>query len=410
MIARTVRECRSCGGELRTVFCDLGTMPLANSFAKPGDDPAAEPRYPLRAVVCSRCRLVQLDTVVDPRGIFSRYAYFSSVSDSWLAHARTFCAAMTKRLGLGKRSLVVEAASNDGYLLRNFVEAGIPCLGVEPSANVAEAARQAGVPTEVAFLGRDSAGNLLAGLGRHADLVVANNVLAHVPDVNDFVAGLALLAGPRGLLSIEAPHLLALVDGVQFDTVYHEHYSYWSLLAMERLLERHGLAVVDVQRLATHGGSLRVLARAAGAASGPTVAALRAEELRHGLDGDVFYQGFDLRVRQVLAGFRAWLSSAAAEGRRVGAYGAAAKGNTFLNAAGITAGDIPAVADRSPVKQGSLLPGSRIPVVSPAELLALAPDDILILPWNIAGEIRTALRAAGFEGRLVTAVPRMEVR
>ena len=383
-------------------------MPPANSFVRPDDAPEAQPSHPLRALVCSRCRLVQLDTVVDPAGIFSTYAYFSSASDSWLAHARTFCAAMTKRLGLGRHSLVIEAASNDGYLLRNFVEAGIPCLGVEPSANVAEAARQAGVPTEVEFLGRESARNLIARLGRHADLVVANNVLAHVPDVNDFVAGLALLAGPKGLLSIEAPHLLALVDGVQFDTIYHEHYSYWSLLAMERLLERHGLAVTDVLRLPTHGGSLRVLVRAAGAASGSAVASLRAEEIRRGLDGDAFYQGFEMRVREVLEGFREWLASSAAGGRRVAAYGAAAKGNTFLNAAGVKAGDILAVADRSPAKQGCLLPGTHIPVVSPEELLALAPDDILILPWNIAGEIRTGLRAAGFAGRLLTAVPRME--
>lgn len=410
MNARTVDACHSCGGELRAVFCDLGSMPPANSFLRPDDVPETQPRYPLRAMVCSRCRLVQLDTVVDPRDIFSRYAYFSSASDSWLTHARTFCTAMTKRLGLGRHSLVIEAASNDGYLLRNFVEAGIPCLGVEPSANVAEAARVSGVPTEVAFLGRESARNLLARLGRHADLVVANNVLAHVPDVNDFVAGLAMLAGPRGLLSIEAPHLLALVDGVQFDTIYHEHYSYWSLLAMERLLGRHGLAVVDVLRLPTHGGSLRVLVQAAGASAGPAVAAVREAELLRGLDGDAFYQGFDMRVRDVLAEFKDWLSSAVASGRRVAAYGAAAKGNTFLNAAGVTSGDILAAADRSPAKQGCLLPGSRIPVVTPVELLALAPDDILILPWNIAGEIRAALRSAGFAGRLLTAVPRMEER
>lgn len=410
MNARALGACRSCGGDLRVVFCDLGSMPPANSFVRPDEAALVQPRYPLRAMVCSGCRLVQLDTVVDPRDIFSGYAYFSSASDSWLAHARTFCTAMSKRLGLGRHSLVIEVASNDGYLLRNFVQAGIPCLGVEPSANVAEAARASGVPTEVDFLGRESARNLLPRLGRHADLVVANNVLAHVPDVNDFVAGLALLAGPRGLLSIEAPHLLALVDGVQFDTIYHEHYSYWSLLAMERLFGRHGLVVVDVLRLPTHGGSLRVLVRSEGAVSGPAVAALRAEEIRRGLAGDAFYQGFDMRVREVLEEFRGWLSSAVAGGRRVAAYGAAAKGNTFLNAVGVTSGDILAVADRSPAKLGCLLPGSRIPVVTPLELLALAPDDILILPWNIAGEIRTALRSAGFAGRLLTAVPRMEER
>ena len=409
--ARPVTACRSCGGTLGTTFCDLGRMPLANSYLPPGADLEAEPNFPLKAVVCAECRLVQLDTVVDAEGIFSDYAYFSSTSESWLEHARRFSAEMMRRLGLNGRSLVIEAASNDGYLLRNFVAAGVPCLGVEPAANIARAARENGVPTETAFLGVDSAEVLLARLGRHADLVIANNVLAHVPDVNDFVAGLARLAGPHGVVSIEAPHLLRMVEGVQFDTMYHEHYAYWSFLAMERLLSRHGLHVCHVEELPTHGGSLRVLARASRAASAPaSVRTLRDLEFHRGLCGDAFYRGFDQRVRLVLDDFRRWMSQSREQGRRVGAYGAAAKGNTFLNAAGVKADGILAVADRNPAKQGRLLPGSHIPVVSPEELLALAPDEILIRPWIIAHEIVESLRGAGFRGLLLTAVPRMEVR
>lgn len=409
--ARTVTACRSCGGSLGATFCDLGRMPLANSYLPPGADLEAERSFPLKAVVCDECRLVQLDTVVDAEGIFSDYAYFSSTSESWLEHARNYSAEMMRRLGLNDRSLVIEAASNDGYLLRNFVAAGVPCLGVEPAANIASLAREGGVPTETAFLGADSADDLLARLGRHADLVIANNVLAHVPDVNDFVAGLARLAGPQGMVSIEAPHLLRMVEGVQFDTIYHEHYAYWSFLAMERLLARHGLHVARVEELPTHGGSLRVWACARAASStSESALAMREFELRRGLGGDAFYRGFDQRVRLALDDFQSWMFRSREQGLRVAAYGAAAKGNTFLNAAGIEAGDILAVADRNPAKQGRLLPGSHIPVVSPEELLALAPDDILILPWNIVREIVKSLRGAGFRGRLLTAVPRMEVR
>jgi trans-aconitate methyltransferase len=407
--SRAVEACRACGGRLRTVFCDLGIMPAANSYLPADLPPEAEPVFPLRAVVCDRCRLVQLDTVVDETGIFTDYAYFSSASTTWLNHAARFCRDMSARLELGGDSFVVEIASNDGYLLRNFVAAGIPCLGVEPAANVAAAAQAAGVPTLVRFFGRAAARDIVASQGRPADLVVANNVLAHVPDLADFVAGLAMLAGPAGTVSIEAPHLLALVDGVQFDTIYHEHYAYWSLLSMERTLQRHGLHAYDVEHLATHGGSLRVLSTTSPRPPSAALEALRAEEAARGIQGDAFYRGFDARVREVVAGLRAWVDAARAAGRRVGAYGAAAKGNTLLNAAGVTARDILAVADRSPAKQGRLLPGSRIPVVTPEALLALAPDVILILPWNIAEEIVEQLRAAGSTARLVTAVPRITV-
>ncbi len=401
-----VTACRACGGALGAVFCDLGSMAVANAYVPPDRAAMPEPRFPLRAVVCAACRLVQLDTVVDETSIFSDYAYFSSASESWLAHAARFCTAMRLRLGLGAGSFVVEVASNDGYLLRNFVTAGIPCLGVEPAGNVAAVARAAGVPTEARFFGRDTARDILARHG-HATLTVANNVLAHVPDLDDFIGGLALLAGPEGVVSIEAPHLVALVDGVQFDTIYHEHYAYWSLLAMRRALARHGLGVFDVERLPTHGGSLRVFAAAGKRPASATLLAVAAEEAARGVDADAFYLGFEARVRQVVAGLRAWLAAQRAAGRRVGAYGAAAKGNTLLNAAQLGAEDIVAVADRSTAKQGRLLPGSHVPVVTPAALLELGLDDILILPWNIGEEIAGQLRAAGFTGGLYTAVPEM---
>jgi hypothetical protein len=261
------------------------------------------------------------------------------------------------------------------------------------------------VPTEVRFFGRAAAQDIVSRRG-HADLVIANNVLAHVPDVVDFAAGLALLAGPRGVVTIEAPHLLSFVDGVQFDTIYHEHYAYWSLYAVERLLGAQGLRVFDVEKLSTHGGSLRYFATAdAARADMPGVVAMRAEEAARGIAGDAFYQGFNTRVAAVLAAFKAWLAQCRAEGLRLGAYGAAAKGNTFLNACGVTAADFIAVADRNPAKQNRLLPGSAIPIVSPEALLAMAPDVILILPWNLADEISGQLRAAGFKGRLAISLP-----
>lgn len=401
-----VTHCRACDAPLGPVFCDLGHMAVANSYLPPDADPAGEPRFPLRAVVCSACRMVQLDHVVDATGIFSDYAYFSSASSSWLAHAADFCTAMTRRLALGPQSRVIEVASNDGYLLRNFVAAGIPCLGVEPAANVAAMAEAAGVPTEVAFLNPASATGIVARHGM-ADLVIANNVLAHVPDINGFVAGLAILLAPTGVLSVECPHLLNLVDQVQFDTIYHEHYAYWSLLAVERLFARHGLQVFDVEHLPTHGGSIRILAARDRHPPSDALIALRHTEAERGLDTDAFYEGFATRVTDVVQGFQAWLAAETGMGRKVAAYGAAAKGNTFLNAARVRRGDLMAVADLSPAKQRRLLPGSHVPVVAPHELLAMQPDAILILPWNIAPEIVAQLRGAGFKGGLWTAVPEM---
>jgi SAM-dependent methyltransferase len=405
--ARHLTACRLCGGVLAIPFCDLGDQPLANSFVEPRCQSQPDARFPLSVRVCAGCRLAQLDHIVDAEAIFSEYAYFSSYSSSWLAHAAAFCSAATQRLGLNEKSFVVEVASNDGYLLKNFVAAGIPCLGVEPAENVARVARAAGVPTEVRFFGAAAADAIVERQG-HADLVIANNVLAHVPDINDFVAGLARVAGARGLVSIEAPHLVRLIAEVQFDTIYHEHYAYWSLHAMEQALRRHGLVVVDVERLATHGGSLRVFAAArnGGGAIGGSLADVRGEEAKLGIAGSALYEGFEAGVRAVIQGFWDYVRSARRSGRTIAGYGAAAKGNTFLNACKATAMDIVMVADKNPMKQGRLLPGSRIPVVSPEALLAARPNDILILPWNLAQEIRAELAAvAAWGGRLVTAVP-----
>ncbi len=391
-------RCRFCGGALSIPFCDLGSQPLANSYLADAGTP--DPRYPLNAMACEACLLVQLDHVADAQAIFSDYAYFSSYSSTWLEHARVFAADIIGRLGLDKTSFVAEIASNDGYLLRNFVAAGIPCIGVEPAANVARAAL--GVPTLVAFFGREVAHRIVIARG-HADLVVANNVLAHVPDINDFIAGLALLAGPAGVVSIEVPHLLNLIAGVQFDTIYHEHYAYFSLHALTQVLGAHGLAVIGVERVATHGGSLRVFASAGTPPIGPSdLASVRADEAAAGLDTPAGYTGLAPRVRGIIEGFRAWRATRG----RVAAYGAAAKGNTFLNAVG-EAGLL-AVADRNPAKQGRLLPGSRVPVVTPEALRDLEVDDVLILPWNIAGEIAAELRALpGWRARLWVAVPAM---
>lgn len=411
-LATRVTACRSCGGALSIPFCDLGFTPLANAYVAPEQAALPDPVVPLNAVVCESCYLVQLDHVVDAATIFADYAYFSSYSSSWLAHAAAFTQAAIQRYQLHAGSFVVEVASNDGYLLRNFVTAGIPCLGVEPAANVATAALAAGVPTEVAFFGRAVAARLVRERG-HADLIIANNVLAHVPDINDFVAGLAELAGPHGTVSIEAPHLLALIAQTQFDTIYHEHYAYWSLHAMARLLETHGLLVHAVDVLPTHGTSLRVLA-SADAAAGQRHGAgdlplVQAQEEAAGLDTPVPYCDFEFRVQAVLAGFQAWLERTRSAGRCVAAYGAAAKGNTFLNAACVEYPAIELVADRNPAKQGRLLPGSRIPVVSPQALLARQPDDVLILPWNLAPEIVGELRGvSAWGGRLTVAIPAIQ--
>jgi SAM-dependent methyltransferase len=402
--------CQACGAPLTRTFVDLGLSPLANSFV-PSDVREPDPAYPLHARVCDRCLLVQVDTVVAPEHIFRDYAYFSSYSESWLEHCRRYARMAIERFALSAASKVVEVASNDGYLLTNFVAAGIPCLGIEPAANVAEVARAKGVPTEVAFFGVETA-QRLAAAGHAADLIAAKNVLAHVPDINDFVAGVRVLLKPDGVFTVEFPHLLNLIREVQFDTIYHEHFTYLSLLALERIFVRHGLRVFDIERLSTHGGSLRVFVCHAASArtEQPGVAAVRGSEIDAQLDAPGGYEGFAERVEQVRKSLFAFLDAARSSGRRIAAYGAAAKGNTLLNYCGIGADRIAFVADKSPAKQGRLLPGSRIPVCAPETIFARRPDYVLILPWNLREEIADQLapiRAWG--GQFVTAIPEVRV-
>jgi len=404
--------CRLCGAALTHSFVDLGAMPLANSYLTASELDRPQPAYPLHARVCDSCRLVQVEDAVPPDAIFSDYAYFSSYAHSWVAHAKRYAEAMTPRFGLGADSLVVEVASNDGYLLQHFVALGVPVLGIEPAANVAEAAEAIGVPTRVMFLGRETAAALVAE-GVTADLIAGNNVLAHVPDLNDFVAGLATLLKPDGVLTMEFPHLMRLVEGVQFDTIYHEHFSYLSLLAVENAFARHGLAVFDVAELPTHGGSLRVFARHAGSAAHPelpSVQAMRDTEAKAGLDRDAYYDGFAPRVAAVRDGLLAFLDKAHAESKTVAAYGAAAKGNTLLNFCGVGPDRIEFVVDANPHKQGHWLPGSRLPIHAPAKLKEARPDYVLILPWNLRREIATDHAYIGdWGGRFVVAVPELEV-
>jgi SAM-dependent methyltransferase len=383
------RSCRSCGAALHRRVVDLGSTPLANSYLSAEQVEAGRERsYPLEARVCDACLLVQVDEVVPPEEIFSDYAYFSSISDSWLDHVRRYAHAVSETLGLGPESLVVEVASNDGYLLRNFVDAGIPVLGIEPAANVAEVAVAGGVPTEVRFFGAQLAEELVAR-GISADLVVADNVLAHVPDLDDFIRGLRLLLGRAGVLTIEVPHLLRMIERVEFDTIYHEHFSYFSLLAARSALEARGLRVFDVEELPTHGGSLRIWAARDDASRSPSerVEAVLAAERAAGLDRPETYETFTEKVDEVRAGLRSFLDDARKEGKAVVAYGAAAKGNTLLNSVGATVDDIQYVADRSPHKQGLFLPGSHLPIREPDAVRRDKPDYLLLLAWNLRDEI-----------------------
>lgn len=405
----TPPSCRFCKTPLTHTFIDLGKQPLANSYLTAEQLAAGTERYyPLHVRVCSNCFLVQADDAAAPDHIFDAdYAYFSSYSTSWVEHARRYAAAMAERFNLGPESLVVEVASNDGYLLKHFVEMDIPVLGVEPTANTARAAIDAGVPTEMAFFGTQT-GRMLAARGDQADLMAANNVLAHVPDIADFVGGFREVLKAEGVLTFEFPHLLNLIEKVQFDTIYHEHFSYLSLLAVEQVLRAKGLRPFDVERLPTHGGSLRLFCCHVGSGYEETddLADLRAEEHAARLDSLEGYAGFAQRVAAVRESFRAFLTLEEAAGRKICAYGAAAKGNTFLNYCGVTASDIEAVFDASLAKQGRFLPGSHIPILSPAAADELKPDDLIILPWNLKDEIMSQMaHIRGWGGRFVTALP-----
>lgn len=402
--------CRSCGSELKVSFCDLGMSPLSNAFLLEEALGNRESFYPLHAFVCERCFLVQLGEFESPAEIFSDYVYFSSYSTSWLEHAKRYVDTMTARLALDASSKVVELASNDGYLLQYFVAKGIPVLGVEPAANVAEVAMEKGVPSHVGFFGVNLAKDLVAG-GHRADLLLGNNVLAHVPDINDFVAGMAILLKPEGTITMEFPHLVRLIESNQFDTIYHEHFSYLSLLSVESIFARHGLVIVDVDELKTHGGSLRIHARhAAAAAPKPTVAALRAQEEAFGLREIAVYQGFDAKARETKRALLAFLIEAKEAGRSIVGYGAAAKGNTLLNYCGVRSDFVDFVVDRSPWKQGRFLPGTHIPVSPPERLREHRPDYVLILPWNLRQEIVEQLSfIRDWGGKFVVPIPRLEV-
>jgi len=404
--------CRFCAAPLERVFVDLGSSPLANSYRTAEQLLEAEPFYPLCVYVCERCWLCQLPEAASPAEIFGDYAYFSSFSTSWVDHARQYVESMIDRFGFGAEHQVVEIASNDGYLLRHFKERGVPVLGIEPAANVAAAARELGIPTEVRFFGLETAREL-TGRGLGADLLLGNNVLAHVPDLNDFVAGLAHLLAPSGVLTMEFPHLVRLVESNQFDTIYHEHFSYFSLVAVERVFAAHGLELFDVEELPTHGGSLRVYAQRRGTGARPVgerVAALAARERQLGVETPAWYEDFAERVRETKRKLLSFLIEARRAGRSIVGYGAPAKGNTLLVYCGVRGDFLDYTVDRSPHKQGLYLPGSRIPIHAPERIFETRPDYVLILPWNLREEIAGQMQGIReWGGRFVVAIPEVEV-
>jgi len=400
-------RCRVCGAPLHRSFVDLGRSPLANSFLSAEDLTRAEPFYPLHVKVCEACLLVQLEEFESAENIFSDYLYFSSYSQLWLNHCRDYATAMAERYRLSGASLVVEVASNDGYLLQYFKKRGIGVLGVEPAGNVARVAIGNGIPTEVAFFGTETARRLVAG-GNQADLTAANNVLAHVPDINDFVAGFKILLKPAGVATFEFPHLLRLIAEGQFDTIYHEHFSYFSLLVVEKIFVQHGLTVFDVEQLPTHGGSLRVYAGHAEAAPPRSARcdAVIATEREAGLDRLDIYERFGAAVVEIKCGLLEFLIEARRTGRTVCGYGAPAKGNTLLNYCGVGPELLRYTVDLSPHKQGKYLPGAQIPIHAPERIFLDKPDYVLILPWNIKDEIRTQMAGIkAWGGRFVVAVP-----
>jgi 2-polyprenyl-3-methyl-5-hydroxy-6-metoxy-1,4-benzoquinol methylase len=384
--------------------------PLCETYPSPVDLNHGEIYYPLHVYVCEHCFLVQLEQYESPENIFSDYAYFSSYSDSWLKHSKNYCANMMTRLGLSTESFVVEVASNDGYLLQYFVQQNVPVLGIEPAANVARVAVEKGVPTLVRFFGAQLAKEL-ASEGRCADLVLGNNVLAQVPDVNDFVEGLKVLLKPTGILTLEFPHLLRMIERNEFDTIYHEHFSYFSMLTTVRILAAHGLKVFDVEELATHGGSLRVYACRENDQKHdiePSVEKLLAEEKRAGLDSVEGYESFALQVKQTKWALVDFLLTAARQGKAVAGYGAPGKSATLLHYCGIGKDLIAYTVDRNPYKQGRFLPGSRIPIYHPDRIRETRPDYVVILPWNLQGEIMQQLQyIREWGGRFVVPIPQM---
>ncbi|WFE89933.1 class I SAM-dependent methyltransferase [Roseibium porphyridii] len=406
------QTCRHCEAELTRQFLDLGYAPPSNAYLEASDLRAPETTYPLRLMVCDSCFLVQTQDYTAADSLFDKdYAYFSSTSKGWLAHAAAYVEMIRQRLDLSQNSFVVEVASNDGYLLKNFVQAGIPCLGIEPTISTAKAAETLGIPVERRFFG-EALAQELAAVGKRADLIIGNNVYAHVPEINDFSRGLASLLKPEGVVTLEFPHLMRLVEFSQFDTVYHEHFSYLSLGTVARIFEAAGLKLFDVEELTTHGGSLRVYGCRAESSWTVTasVEGLLEEEKRRGMDTPGYYADFQGRAEEVKNRALSFLLEAKREGKSVAGYGAAAKGNTLLNFAGVGPDLLPFVCDAAPAKQGKFLPGSHIPVLPPEVLTDKRPDYLIILPWNIAEEVRKQNALLTEKGtQFVTFVPETHI-
>jgi 2-polyprenyl-3-methyl-5-hydroxy-6-metoxy-1,4-benzoquinol methylase len=404
--------CRFCGAPLSVTFVDLGMSPLCQTHIEPHELNHMERFYPLHARVCGKCYLVQLEEFVSPDAIFSDYAYFSSYSDSWIEHARRYTESMIARLGLGPKSLVMEIASNDGYLLQHFVARGVPCRGIEPAANVAEVAVAKGIATTVKFFGRQTAAEVAQEHGQ-PNLLLGNNVLAHVPDINDFVGGMRILLKPGGVLTMEFPHLLKLMDENQFDTIYHEHFSYLSFGTVERIFAHHGLRLFDVDEIPTHGGSLRIYGCHADDASHPNTPAverLRKVEIERGLQDLATYGAFEARVKETKRKLLRFLVEARDQGKKVVGYGAPGKGNTLLNYCGIRTDFLDYTVDRSPHKQGRYTPGTHIPILDPEQIRQTRPDYVLILPWNLQEEISRQLAyIREWGGRCVVPIPAVKV-
>lgn len=410
--SRTPARCRFCSLPLQWVFVDLGMTPFSNSYLKPAQLNQMEPFYPLRCFVCESCFLVQLEEFESPDHIFSDYAYLSSYSDTWLQHARSYCEMMIRGFGLSEKSQVIEIASNDGYLLRNFVDRRIPVLGIEPAANIADIAIQKGIPTLAKFFNEQTALELTAN-GRKADLLIGNNVLAHVPDLNGFVKGMKVLLGAEGIITMEFPHLVRLIEENQFDTIYHEHFSYFSFITVERVFVHHGLRLFDVEDLTTHGGSLRIFACHAEARShapSPRVAEIRKREESAGLTRVETYLSFAEKAKEAKRKLLEFLISIKREGKSIAGYGAPAKGNTLLNYCGIRSDFLDYTVDRSPHKQGSFLPGTHIPVHHPDRLRETQPDFLLVLPWNLIHEIMEQMsHIRNWGGRFVVPIPEVKI-
>jgi len=406
-------NCRHCSKPLTHRFLDLGFAPPSNAYLSESDLRKPEKTYPLRVLVCDECWLVQTEDYAEAGELFSHdYAYFSSTSSTWLEHAKRYAESIQKRLSLGGESFVIEVASNDGYLLKNFVAAGIPCLGIEPTASTAAAAEKLGIPVRREFFG-EKLGKKLADAGHQADLLIGNNVLAHVPDINDFTRGLKAALKPSGTITLEFPHLLRLIESTQFDTIYHEHFSYLSLHAVARIFSAAGLKICDVEELPTHGGSLRIYGCHADRAieCGDAVTRRLAEEQQYGLLDLATYSAVQARAEKIKDDFLAFLIEQKRAGKKVAAYGAAAKGNTLLNFAGVKPDLLPFVCDAAPSKQGKFLPGSHIPVHPPEMLASESPDFVVILPWNIAEEVANQNRSLSAKGtRFATFVPEMKIR